>query len=264
MLRGANINLKNALRFVHQREHENGGFTLYHGIPDTKNTYYGIKTLQMFGKEPFNIEKTIKWIEKLQKERIPGIYGVFYQLNILKFYNREINVEGKYKTGLNSKKDYASLKDAYYHTKVSQILGVKNLSKIAEWILLYQNEDGGFGKERSDIESTYYALESLNIINPILILKKGLIFNFLQNCKTAGGGFSFIPNVYPPYIEPTCAAIRIHEIIGKTSENPGKTIKFAENLQNGDGGFRRSKYMGISELEYTFKSLYIIKSLSTI
>ena len=40
--------LNNALKFVHGREHEKGGFTLYKGISDTKNMYYGVNILKMF------------------------------------------------------------------------------------------------------------------------------------------------------------------------------------------------------------------------
>jgi len=49
-----NISLRKALKFVHDREHDEGGFTLYRGVPDTKNTYYGVKILEMFNEEPFN------------------------------------------------------------------------------------------------------------------------------------------------------------------------------------------------------------------
>jgi hypothetical protein len=57
--------LNNALKFVHGREHEKGGFSLYKGISDTKNTYYAVNILKMFNKEPHNKEKTVEWVEKL-------------------------------------------------------------------------------------------------------------------------------------------------------------------------------------------------------
>ena len=92
---------------------------------------------------------------------------------------------------------------------------------------------------------------------------KDQINNFAQKCLTKEGGFTFIPDIYPPYLEPTYAGVRIQEILNINNKSK-KPIQFAQKLQNNNGGFRRSKYMGISELEYTFKSLYIIKSMEEI
>jgi hypothetical protein len=36
---------------VHKLEHEKGGFAIYRGIPDTKNTYYGVKIFKLFDEE---------------------------------------------------------------------------------------------------------------------------------------------------------------------------------------------------------------------
>lgn len=251
-----------ALKFTHEREHKEGGFTLYRGNPDTKNTYYGINILKMFNEDPYNKENTIRWIEELQKGRMFGIQGVFYRINILNSFERPINIPDEYISKLNLKTGFPSLKIAYYHLIISKILGLTNLSKMVEWILSHQNEDGGFGTNRSSIQSTYYALESLNCIDPSLIKMKDLIINYVYMCQTFDGGFSFVPNTYPAFIEQTYAGVRILEILGDKFQNRDNIIDFVCNLQNKNGGFRRSKYIGISELEYTFKSLYILKSLS--
>ena len=165
------INLKKALNFTHKREHYEGGFTLYKGLPDTKNTYYGIKILEMFNKEPYNKGKTINWIQKLQTNRMYGLKGVFYRLNILNSFDKETKVPEEYTKKLNTKTVFSSQKIAYYNTVISNILKLDNLNKIADWILSNQNNDGafgaGYGSGRSEIISTCYALESLNyIIHP--------------------------------------------------------------------------------------------------
>lgn len=253
------IDLRRAIRFVHDREHDEGGFTLYRGIPDTKNTYFGIKTLQLFNSEPYNKEKTIKWIRKLQKDRMFGIRGVFYRFNILKMYNQKIHVTPDYPQRLEIKNYFSSIEIAYYHSYLSKILKLDNLNKISDFILSHQNKDYGFGLERSDIISTYYALESLNDINPSLIRGRNRILEFTHNCLNKEGGYTFIPDIYPPYLEPTYAGIRINEILNNRPPNLDKTLDFIRKLQNSNGGFRRSQYMGISELEYTYRALYILK-----
>lgn len=127
-----NISLRRALKFVHEREHDEGGFTLYRGIPDTKNTYYGVKILDMYNEEPHNKEKTIEWIQKLQKDRMYGIKGVFYRLNILDTFDAKMEVPESYITKLNKKTEFGSLKLSYYYASISNILKLDNLSKIAD------------------------------------------------------------------------------------------------------------------------------------
>lgn len=95
--------VKRALEFVHGRERGNGGFTLYEGIPDTKNTYYGVLTLKLLGIEPENMDKTIEWVEYLQRGRMFGLKGLFYRVNILKLLNREPELNEKYFERLRSK-----------------------------------------------------------------------------------------------------------------------------------------------------------------
>lgn len=252
--------LENALNFIHEREHEDGGFTLYKGVPDTKNTYYGVKTFKMFDRDPFNKEKTIKWIQKLQNDRMFGIHGVFYRVNILDLFNKEIKVPESYVVRLKEKTDFVNLEAAYYHTIVFKLLEIDN-HDIVEWIMARQNDDGGFGSGRSDILSTYYAVESLNNIDPSLIKDAGPIIEYTKDCQSKEGGFTYIPDIYPPYLEPTYSGVRIHEIMGIEIDNLENTMKFTQKLQNRNGGFRRSKYIGISELEYTYRALYILKRL---
>jgi hypothetical protein len=179
----------------------------------------------------------------------------------LDLFNEEIKVPESYVVRLKEKTDFVNLEAAYYHTTVFKILEIDRHG-IAEWIIAHQNDDGGFGSGRSDILSTYYAVESLNSIDPSLIEDVGPIIEYTRKCQSKEGGFTYIPDIYPPYLEPTYSGVRIHEIMSMEIYNPEDTMDFVLNLQNRNGGFRRSKYIGISELEYTFRSLYILKRLS--
>lgn len=223
--------LNNALKFVHEREHEEGGFTLYKGIPDTKNTYYGVKILKMFNKDPCNKEETIKWVEQLQKGRMYGIQGVFYRVNILNTFNRNIMMSEEYISRLNARTEFVSLKVAYYHAIISKILKLNNLTKITVWILFAQNEDGGFGSPKSDILKTYYAIEALKTIDISLINMKSEIIDFTRNCQTSDGEFTFVPGIYPPFIESIYTGVKIHEILDKQPDNPDKIVEFVKRLQ---------------------------------
>lgn len=216
----------------------------------------------MLNEEEYNKEKTLKWIENLNKDRIFGIKSVFYRLNILKLFNKKLEIPKEYASKLSNKIAFTNLENAFLSTAILKLSGYDDLHNIAKWVLSFQNEDGGFGLDKSDISSTCYALESLNLIDPSLIGHKNKIIEFTESCKTDGGVFAYTPISYPPYIEGIHAGIIIHEIIGQKVKNPLKIVEFVRNLQNIDGGFRRSPHMGISELDYTFRALYVLKSLS--
>ena len=234
------------------------GFTLYEGIPDTKNTYYGVLILKLLGVEPENIDKTIEWVEYLQRGRMFGLKGLFYRVNILKLLNREPELNERYFERFKSKKKFPSMEIAFMYTSILKTLGYECFDNISGWINSHQTKNGGFGVGNSDITQTCYAVESLNMIDPSLIHSEDNIINFINTC-TASSVYVYTPQSYPPYIETVYSGVRINQILGKAVAENDKILKFVENLQNPDGGFRRSPYIGISELEYTYKAIHVLK-----
>ena len=218
----------------------------------------------MLDEEPYNRENTINWIENLQEGRQYGTRGIFYRLNILDVYKRSPKFPQKYVKKFFERYKTSNLEIIFLMTSILRIVGFEDLELIKKCVLSFQNEDGGFGKYRSDIMSTYYALETLNLINHAFINSQEKIIDFTLSCQTDEGIFAYTPLSYPPYIESIYAGIKIYEILEHPLEhglNRDEIINFVLKLQNTDGGFRRSYFIGISELEYVFKALYVLKSL---
>ncbi|MEM4540237.1 MAG: prenyltransferase/squalene oxidase repeat-containing protein, partial [Archaeoglobaceae archaeon] len=92
----------------------------------------------------------------------------------------------------------------------------------------------GFGKKFANLQDTFYCVYVLQSLD-----KKTRRFILEFRCE--GGGFSKIPGSYPLYLE--------------------ETAEFVENLQNYNGGFRRSVYGGISTLEDTYYAISVLKYL---
>lgn len=245
------------LDFIRRRGHKDGGYTLYEGLPDSKNTYYAIKSLQLLGREPSNLTNTLRWVEGVHKRGSFSAQGLFYRCSILREYNKDYRIPRRFIRRLKETYKRADLEITYY---IDSVLRMHNiiLDDIVDWIISQQNPDGGFGKYGSDIINTQYALEILKAheYKP----PKRSIKGYLKDCEN-GGLWSFTPLSYPPYIETVYAGFRISEILNLKVKDKN-ILKFILSLQNSDGGFRRSTYLGISELEYTYKSLYIIKSLT--
>lgn len=121
-----------------------------------------------------------------------------------------------------------------------KLIKYNDFNYIFEWIIGQQNDDGGFNLRGSDIQSTYYAIESLNCINKSLIKNKKDILDFITRCKTFEGVFAYTPISHPAYIESIYSGVKIFELLGKTPENKESIVDFVLKLQNSDGGFRRS------------------------
>lgn len=245
------------LGFIKGRSHENGGYTLYEGLPDSKNTYYAIKSFQLLGRRPWNLEKTLNWLEDVHRRGSFAAQGLFYRCSILKEYNRDYKIPRKFIKRLKETYKRSNLEITYY---IDSVLRRHNiiLDEIADWIISQQNPDGGFGRYGSDIINTQYALE---ILKAHKCKPKKSIKDYLKDCEN-NGLWSFTPLSYPPYIETVYAGLRISQILN-LNINKEKILEFVLSLQNNDGGFKRSTYIGISELEYTYKALYIIKSLDS-
>lgn len=113
---------------------------------------------------------------------------------------------------------------------------------------------------RQDIMTTYMALEIMKALErrccPITLSSARLkqITSFLKRC-TARMGYVGSPNASSVTLESTYAGHKIAQYL-KIPRHLGVS-SFVESLQNDNGGFRRSKFGGISSLE----SCYLAMSL---
>ena len=94
---------------------------------------------------------------------------------------------------------------------------------ITEWIAAHQSGDGGFCKELlieswsdppemypgdSDLESTFYAVKSLEILNTLDAIDRENTISYVLSCQTRKGGFAGIPRGEPTF-EDTYYAVEV-------------------------------------------------------
>jgi len=236
--------------FLNKRRHPDGGYTLFEGLPDTKNTYYALRSFELLGDEPGGLEKTLDWLEDVHSRGSFAAQGLFYRCSVLRDYGRDFLVSDKFIDLLKASYRKSKLEITYYMDSVLRMHG-EYLEEVPEWVLSQQNPDGGFGRYGSDIINTYFAVEVLR--GHGVDVPEGVL-EFTDGCFS-GGVWNFTPISYPPYIETVHAGFRINEML----RGSGLDVSdFVMGLRNPDGGFRRSVYMGISEPEYTYRALYMI------
>ncbi|MEM2094518.1 MAG: prenyltransferase/squalene oxidase repeat-containing protein, partial [Candidatus Bathyarchaeia archaeon] len=160
---------------------------------------------------------------------------------------------------------YSEFESTYMATEVLSRLNVPfDRDPIKQWLLANLNPDGGFGSANtSNITSTFHAVASLyNLGYPVRQLSRTV--NFLRLCEKPRGGFTAVPKATLPYIDDTYAGVTALTLLGESCAYPEATASFVLNLQNSNGGFRRSIALGISTFESTYYALSILHRLGFI
>jgi len=127
-------------------------------------------------------------------------------------------------------------------------------------LLRYKNDDGGFGAHgHSNLNSTYHAVASLsNLSYPVRSLKDTLAF--VRSCEKPTGGFTVVPNTFPPYMEHVYYGVSTLNLLGERANYPEETAKFVLKCQNPNGGFARSD-LGLSTFEDTFYAVTVLRKI---
>lgn len=223
------------------------------------SVFFSIYLMDRFGLY-FPENKIKKYLTDIQKENIINdIYSLYYLCKALEFLKLKI-LDRKNATAIVLKyidKETARffhlsnpLEVVYMSTHIMKFLGYKNFRKIKKIIFKYSQTNGGFGlSRRSDIASTYFAIETLKLIDyPIYKTRDTLEFVLkLENCDY---GFMSVLNNYSHFIEDTYYGLKIMGIFKATKIK--ENVKFILRCQNGDGGFGRRETGGISTFENCF------------
>jgi hypothetical protein len=261
--------VRGIINYVLVRQNNDGGYAFAQGLEsNAQDTYYGLAILDLL-KTPFpNVEQTIKWLHEFIPDRL---YSHYYIAKALKLCGKDPdkNLKGYLLSRLASMEEFGAgdvyvevaseFEVTFMFTELISMVGVEiDREKTIRWLLSYQNKDGGFGAHRySNLNSTYYAVASLlNLGYPIKSLKKTL--GYVRSCEKPPGGFTVVPNSYPPYMEHVYYGVSTLELLGEQARYPEKTAQFVLSCQNANGGFARTD-LGISTFEDTFFAVNIMR-----
>jgi hypothetical protein len=264
--------LKKVTDYVVNRQNVDGGYTFCQGAEsNAQDTYYGLSILSLLNQSYPNIKKTIEFLDATRLDSIYSIYNVT-KASLLLAKKIEPRLEERLHSILDSKAYFGST--AVFSTISSEFtttfltLELANLLKVevepknvALWLLQFRNKDGGFGMQgHSDINSTYYAIASIKLLNDDLNdLRETL--SFVRRCEKPHGGFTVIPLNFMPYIEYTYFGVMTLDSFGEKTKYPSQTVEFVLGCQNNNGGFARSD-PGLSTFENTFQALEVLTKLN--
>jgi hypothetical protein len=261
---------KKIINYIEDKHLADGGYFFAKVEPSSLlDTYYAVKTLYLLNQKITYKNSIINYLLNFEGNGyIDDLRGLFLFLEILKTFQWDIAPYRKYKKILEeaSQDSYlfnpqrtidiestSELEELFFLISLSKDLNYRlDRQRIVFFISLFQNRDGGFGaKGISSNATTYYAvkslalLESLKHISPIIL--------FLRE-KEKNMTDYFLEDVY--YI-----SMSLFFTAGNLV-NKNKVIDFLALCQRDNGGFSRSKNLGISTIQDTFFAVSLIKYLT--
>ncbi|AEA47525.1 prenyltransferase/squalene oxidase repeat-containing protein [Archaeoglobus veneficus] len=265
------INVERLREFVLSRRNDDGGFTFCKQLPSTlPETFYAVYILTSIGDEVPDKEKLVEFLRNSIRTEP---YSIFYTLNSLNLLSEKLLdvsdllfnrlekitkvVPREFGSEIGTTATYSFdmpnvLKGVYILTSSLRLLGKEIPDEVKDFIMKFR-KNGGFGIASPNLQETYYCVSVLGNV----IERANSVVSFVREHECQGGGFTKVPNGYPPYLEDTYYAVSCFCVLGYDYASE-KTARYISALQNPDGGFRRSIHGGISSLEYTY---YAVASL---
>jgi hypothetical protein len=246
------------------------------------DTYLAVRILKLLGIRPQKEESILTfWQKEEQEGNLDNITGLFLWFGTLKEldYRLELSeshrqlltrhLQGKellkkrtfqftekgkfglYDTSPNTLYTdilEGELKELFYLTTLLCDLKLDfNKQTIIDFVLSLQNNDGGFGQIRdSQISTTYYALKILTLLSyPLKYLSNTAIYTKKEWLKVN-------------YLEELYWVIESLVLLGQPLPSPEQVTLFLYDCRRDNGGFSRSRNMGISTIEYTYYAVSIL------
>jgi len=265
--------VRRILDYVTVRQNTDGGYNFAQGVDSgAQDTYYALAIFNLLGSPAPNVEATVGWLRRFPAD---NIYAYFYIAEGLTLSGQHVDEElvrrvlslrrtnggfGEVDVDVEA---YSEFDATYRATEILRGSGIStDPTPTVRWLLKYLNHDGGFGaRGHSNLLSTFHALASLyNLGYPVRELDRTL--RFVRSCEKPGGGFTSVPSASLPYLEEIHAGVLILHMMGVKCAYPEATGNLVLELQNSNGGFRRSIQLGISTFEDTYYALSVLRILS--
>ncbi len=275
---GRFIDVDKVMNYIEERRHEDGGYCFVSVLDDTNvnDTYYAVKIHDLIGTEIPEKEKTIDFLRKaiqpqtavvaiamaLEGLAILGAEDVAKEhLDIV--FTKYNPLEGKFAVGLGGSEEFGTatpLEATYWVVRAFKAIGYEfseeEKNAIRTFVMRFR-KGNGFGVKGPTTTMTYQALSTLRTLG--YRPPKSPHFKNCELCPE--GGFTEVPYSLPPYLEPTFYATRGIELQDEKPTCPRKHVWYIQQLQNSNGGFRRSIELGISNFQNTYRALAVVSSM---
>lgn len=273
------IDTKAVLNYIFERQNEDGGYTFCQQTASSaQDTFYALEILRHLDTEPRNLNKTIAFLQGLQHSDggFDSVRVAYYVLKTLNSIDSGSNISTRWLeqtsnviiNGFSASNIYietiSEMENVHLAVELLNTLElIEDPNFIMGQISKLQNNDGSFGSnKRLKIASTYHALAILRSLNYSDIETVRGTLEWTRQCEVPSGGFVGEPGfLNSVYLEETYFGTKLLQILDEKPLYPQETLKIIKNFQNSNGGFRRSRFLGLSEFESTYQALSTLKTI---
>jgi len=281
------INKQKIIDYVEDKHLPDGGYFFAKVEPSSGlDTYYAVKILKLLGIKTKHKNLIISFWKDTEKQGgINDLYSLFLSVETCRELQVDIGIFNKYHyllfeifennrllkksiftPGKSNKMEFYDnssatlyadfldneLKNLYYYTVLANNFKLRiNAKKIIDFVLSRKNDDGGFGKiSDSQLATTYFALNILNLLSyPIKSLLKTK--NYLKN-----------EWLKINYLEELYWMIEGMIMLNLSLPSSEQITLFLFDCLRDNGGFSRSRNLGIPTIEYTYYAVSILNKIS--
>ncbi len=259
-------------RYVRDRRCLSGGYCFYRlEEPNSSDTYWALAILHRLGQVDQDGE-TAGFLQSFQRpdggfENFQIAHFILKSLQLLNqeplfdpapYLREQLHV---YDVGLVPAGEASIFKHMYLLVDLCRSRGIaldgSVREEIAAFVLNLQTPDGGYGRDYGTLIETAQALAILQWLE--VIPEDRGTSGFLSRCENALFGYVNVPRTMPGYIEHIFWGLQARMLTGGRPLYPKTCRDIVMGSQNMTGGFSRTTYGGIANLENTF---YAVESLA--
>lgn len=259
------------ISYVEGKHLADGGY-FFAGVEPSSllDTYYAIKTLILLGRNIASKDSIKNYLTDFERKGyVSDLRSLYFFIEILKALKLDIYPYRNYRkivekaledrTLFNPRRTIdietvSELEEIFFLCSLSINLQCSpDKQRIAFFILFFQNKDGGFGtEETSSTATTYYALKSLNI---------------LESLKQTNPTISFLReqerNISEYFLEDVFYIVESLRILSEKSRYTNRIAEFLNLCYRENGGFCRSKNLGIATIRDTFFAVSLLRDIES-
>ena len=266
------------IRYVLDRKCLAGGFCFYKlEEPNGSDTWHALSILDLLG-VPFEDEATVAYLKGMQRPdgSYDSIYAAYFSIRGLALLGEAPfadprpyilrNLEHyRFDVGRLPAEVISMFRRTSYLVELYGLLRMDTdgtlRDNIVDFILGFQNEDGGFGHLFSTLLDTARALAMLKSLGrPV----EGLgAETFIRLCEVPFYGFTDIPHTTLSFLEYVHAGVLASYLVSRRPTYRRQCEAYILNCQNRMGGFSRTMQGGIATLENTWQGIHALTMLAS-